>query len=104
MQTRTVAALLCAALFVVPSPARAWGSQGHRFINGAAMRALPPDLPAFLRTQIAHDEVALLGPEADRMKGAGAPLDDDDDPAHYVDAGDDGTIGGVVRLAALPRD
>ena len=71
MQIRFVPALLCAGLFVVPSPAHAWGAQGHRIINGAAMRALPANLPAFLRTQSAHDEVALLGPEADRIKGAG---------------------------------
>ena len=68
------------------------------------MRALPADVPAFLRTPAAHDEVALLGPEADRVKGAGAPLDDDDDPAHYVDVRDDGSVDGVVALNALPRD
>ena len=89
---------------ILPSPAFAWGAQGHRIINGVAMRALPPSLPAFLRTPAAHDEVALLGPEADRVKGAGAPLDDDDDPAHYLDARDDGSVDGVVSLSALPPD
>ena len=103
MWLRTTAIFACAAL-LAPLPAGAWGAQGHRIVSGAAMRALPAALPAFLRSQNAHDEVALLGPEADRVKGAGAPLDDDDDPAHYVDVRDDGTVAGVVPLAALPRD
>jgi len=33
---------------------------------------------------MAHDEIALLGPEADRVKGAGDLLDDDDNPGHYL--------------------
>lgn len=103
MRLRTPLALLCAALAASPLPASAWGAQGHRIVNGAAMRALPASLPPFLRTAAAHDEVSLLGPEADRIKGAGAPLDDDDNPAHYVDALDDGTVDGIP-LAALPVD
>ncbi|MBV9439588.1 MAG: S1/P1 Nuclease [Candidatus Eremiobacteraeota bacterium] len=103
MIVRPIAAA-CAALLLLPSPALAWGAQGHRIINGAAVRALPASLPAFLRSPAAHDEVALLGPEADRVKGAGPPLDDDENPAHYVDALDDGSIAGVVRLSALPAD
>ena len=103
MRLRSSLALLCAALAASPLPASAWGAQGHRIVNGAAMRTLPASLPPFLRTAAAHDEVSLLGPEADRIKGAGAPLDDDDNPAHYVDALDDGTIDGVP-LGALPPD
>ena len=94
----------CAGLLLAPLPAGAWGAQGHRIINGAAIRTLPAYVPAFVRTTAAHDEVGLLGPEADRIKGAGAPLDDDDDPGHYVDVSDDATIAGVVPLAALPKD
>lgn len=107
MRLPAVPALLCAALTVLaaaPPPAAAWGAQGHRLVNGAAMRALPATVPPFLRTQSAHDEVALLGPEPDRIKGAGAPLDDDDNPAHYVDAQDDASVAGVVKLSALPAD
>jgi len=102
MRAPNLAALGCAALLSVPLPACAWGAQGHRIINGAAVRALPASVPAFVRN--AHDEIALLGPEADRIKGAGKPLDDDDDPGHYVDVLDDGTIDGVVALSALPND
>lgn len=101
---RCLLALLSAALAAAPVPAFAWGAQGHRIVSGAAMRALPPDVPAFLRTTQAHDEVAVLGPEADRVKGAGDPLDDDDNPGHYVDVLDDYSIAGVVKLSALPKD
>ncbi len=102
---RPFAALLAVGLaLAVPPPAFAWGAQGHRIINGAAIRTLPAAVPAFLRTSSAHDEIALLGPEPDRVKGAGAPLDDDEDPGHYVDALDDLSIDGVVKLNALPKD
>lgn len=104
MRPRSIPVLLCAALCVAPLPAGAWGAQGHRIINGAAIRALPDNVPAFVRSGAAHDEIALLGPEADRIKGAGAPLDDDDDPGHYLDVMDDDTVAGVVKLSALPKD
>lgn len=105
MSARSVALAITVAMSVslAPSPVCAWGATGHRLVSGAAIRALPADLPAFLRTPDAHDEVALLGPEADRVKGAGQPLDGDDDPAHYVDVSDDLSVGGVP-LAALPRN
>jgi hypothetical protein len=104
MRLRSLPVVLGAALLLVPLPAGAWGAQGHRIVNGAAIRTLPDSVPAFVRNGAAHDEIELLGPEADRMKGAGAPLDDDADPGHYLDAMDDGTIAGVVQLSALPKD
>jgi hypothetical protein len=104
MRFRSPLALLAAALVAIPLPASAWGAQGHRIVNGAAVRGLPDTVPAFLRTPAAHDEIALLGPEADRVKGAGMPLDGDDDPGHYVDVMDDLTVDGAVKLSALPRD
>src|ERR1700681_3873035 len=96
--------LLGAMLAAAPLPASALGAQGHRIISGAAIRALPESLPAFVRSATAHDEIALLGPEADRVKGSGDPLDDDDNPGHFLDALDDGTVAGVVKLSALPKD
>jgi hypothetical protein len=104
MRRHSLSALALAAFLCTPAPAAAWGAQGHRIINGAAVHALPASVPAFLRSAAAHDEIALLGPEPDRIKGAGKPLDDDDDPGHYVDVLDDGTISGVAPLSALPAD
>ncbi len=104
MRFRSSLALLCALLVTAPLPASAWGSLGHRIVNGAAVRTLPDSVPPFVRNAAAHDEIALLGPEADRVKGAGKPLDDDDDPGHYLDAQDDLTVLGVVKLSAVPVD
>jgi hypothetical protein len=57
---------------------------------------------ATARAPQAVAEIAELGPEADREKGAGRTRDADRDPAHYLDLGDDGTIGGTLALAQLP--
>ena len=102
MRIAAVSVALIIALGGLPSPLLAWGADGHRIINGDAARALPGSVPAFLRTPQAIAEIALLGPEADRDRGAGKPRDADRDPAHFLDLGDDGTIGGSVRLAHLP--
>jgi hypothetical protein len=98
-------ALACAlALTVLPRAAFAWGYVGHTMINRLAAENLPENVPAFVRTPAAVDEIATLGPEEDRIKGAGRSWDDDNDPGHYLDIGDDGTVAGVVRLDALPLD
>ena len=45
------AAAVCAvAVAAVPVAVSAWGNTGHRLIGVAAVRALPDELPAFLRT------------------------------------------------------
>ncbi len=100
---RSAAALIaCLSLGLVPHAVRAWGYLGHELVNRAAVLALPATVPAFLRSRQAIDDVALLGPELDALKGAGTSWDRDHDPGHYLDLRDDGTIAGVVRLNALP--
>ena len=47
---RLAALTLSLALSAVPTSLLAWGSTGHRILGVAAMRALPADMPAFLRT------------------------------------------------------
>ena len=44
------AALAAVALVAVPAMVSAWGNTGHRLIGVAAVRALPEEMPAFLRT------------------------------------------------------
>ncbi len=90
------------ALFLAPVAALAWGTQGHTMINRLAAQGLPATLPAFVRTPAAVREIAYLGPDEDRLKGAGRSWDADNDPGHYLDIGDDLTVFGVVRLSALP--
>jgi hypothetical protein len=93
---------ILAALAAAPNPALAWGSTGHRIVGEAAMRALPAEIPAFLRTPGAIADVGELSREPDRTKGAGKVHDSDRDAAHFVDLDDDGRILGGPTLAALP--
>ncbi len=80
----------CAAIFLLclmPSTACfGWGSEGHRMINRLAAEHLPADLPAFLRSAAAIDEVEYLGPEPDRWRAPGEPeLNHAQAPEHFLD-------------------
>ena len=103
---RIAVALSLAALVALPvGDAGAWGSSGHRMVGIAAIRALPEDLPAFLRTAEAAAEVGELSREPDRWKGAGRTHDRDRDTAHFIDLTDDGhamTAAGP-HINALPE-
>jgi hypothetical protein len=82
--------------------ALAWGATGHRMIGRAATQALPAEIPPFLRNPAAVIEVGELSREPDRSKDAGKAHDSDRDPGHFVDGDDNGKVGGVVSLTALP--
>lgn len=94
-----VAALACVA---VPASVFAWGGSGHRMIGVAAMRALPPDLPGFLKTPQAIVDVGELSREPDRIKRAGRAFDSDRDQGHFLDLSDDGSVLGGPKVTALP--
>ena len=82
-----------AALLLVAAPAvdvDAWGNTGHRLVGVAAMRALPDDLPAFMKSQGAIADVGEYSREPDRWKGAGQPHDRERDTAHFIDLDDNG--------------
>lgn len=79
-----------------------WGATGHEWVSGIAVEKLPDTLPSFLRTPEAVAEIAVLGRELDRSKGAGKTHDAERDPGHYVDLADDGTVMGVVPIDKLP--
>jgi hypothetical protein len=99
---RSGIAVLVAAFAAVPAAAFAWGSSGHRMVGEVAMRALPPEAPAFLRTPRAALDVGELSREPDRGKGAGKEYDSDRDPGHFLDLGDDGKVFAGPALGALP--
>jgi hypothetical protein len=71
---------------VLHSPrARAWGNEGHRLINRAAATSLPAEVPAFLRTETALNEIEYLGPEPDRWRSpAEAELSAAQAPEHFI--------------------
>jgi hypothetical protein len=92
---------LCCAL-AAAQPAFAWGSKGHRIIGEVGARSFPATVPAFLRTPQAVIAIGELAREPDRSRDAGQPHDNDNDPAHFVDASDDGTVLEGPLLAQLP--
>jgi hypothetical protein len=106
LKNRSILVALALALVaaLLPQTVFAWGYLGHTIINRLAVENLPENVPPFVRTPDAIAEIASLGPEEDRIKGAGSSWDEDNDPGHFLDVGDDGTVAGVVRLDALPRD
>ena len=101
-------ALAAVAMIALAAPAAqvdAWGSTGHRLVGVAAVRALPDDLPAFMRTPGAASDVGELAREPDRWKGAGQPHDRERDTAHFVDMTDDGRVMSEAGMSIddLPR-
>lgn len=108
---KRIALVAAAAMIVavggglVASQVDAWGSTGHRTIGVAAVRALPEELPAFLRNAGAAAEVGELSREPDRTKGAGQPHDRERDTAHFVDLDDNGHVMNArgPTLSELPE-
>ena len=49
-----------------PASSRAWGEEGHRWINQVAAAHLPSDMPEFFRN--AGPRLSFLGPEPDRWR------------------------------------
>jgi hypothetical protein len=82
-------AMAAAGLFILliqPPAARAWGNGGHRLINKLAASTLPADVPAFLRSEGALNEIEYLGPEPDRWRSAAEPeLNAAQAPEHFID-------------------
>ena len=95
------AVLAAAALLglALPSqPAHAWEQEGHRIINKLAASNLPADVPAFLRSQAAIDEIEYLGPEPDRWRSRAEPeLSAAQSPEHFID------FEAADALGALPH-
>jgi hypothetical protein len=79
-----LAGLVCLAIH--PPAARAWGNEGHRIINRLAVSNLPADVPAFLRSDAAVNEIEYLGPEPDRWRSPAEPeLSAAQAPEHFID-------------------
>jgi hypothetical protein len=80
----------------------AWGATGHEWVSGIAIEKLPDIIPEFVRAPEAAAEIAVMGRELDRSRGAGKTHDAERDPGHYVNPTDDGAVLGVVPLAQPP--
>jgi hypothetical protein len=67
-------------------------------INRLAASTLPADMPAFLRSPAAVDEIEYLGPEPDRWRSAAEPeLSAAQAPEHFID------LEPADALGPLPR-
>ena len=87
------------ASFLVPSVGFAWGNDGHRLINRLAASGLPADVPAFLHSSAAIEEIEYLGPESDRWRSRGEPeLSAAQAPEHFLD------LEPADALGPLPRN
>lgn len=63
-----------------------WGKDGHKMINRVAAETLPADMPAFMHTPQALNEIEYLGPEPDRWRSPAEPeLSAVQAPEHFID-------------------
>jgi len=99
---RAAALLSAVVAALAPAPALAWGAMGHRIVGEAAMRALPAEAPAFLRTPQALRDVGEYSREPDRSKGAGRIHDHNRDAGHFLDLDDEGKLLGGPPFVPLP--
>jgi hypothetical protein len=97
-----IALLALVAAGAAVSPALAWEDVGHRWIGTLGVQALPPNLPAFLRTPEAARDVGEWAREPDRSRGSGRAHDQDRDPGHFADVDDDGRMLGGPALDHMP--
>jgi hypothetical protein len=96
MRHRFLASAALVALILAPSPARAWGFTGHRYIMGRAMDLLPPPLKPFFEHYRAEMIVRAVDPDLWRNVGW------DDDPHHFMDFG--AREFGPPPFTAMPRE
>src|SRR5580698_4237775 len=96
---RRVAVSATIASFLLPSMTFAWGNDGHRLVNRLAASTLPTDVPAFLRSPSAIEEIEYLGPEPDRWRSRAEPeLNAAQAPEHFLD------LEPADALGPLPRN
>ena len=91
-----LASVVLVALILAPSPARAWGFAGHRYIMGRAIDLLPPPLKPFFEHYRAEMIVRAIDPDLWRNVGW------EDDPNHFMDFG--AREFGPPPFAAMPRE
>jgi hypothetical protein len=98
-----LAASLALAAVSAAGPALAWEDVGHRWIGTLGIQALPPSLPAFLRTPEAARDIGEWAREPDRSRGAGRAHDQNRDPGHFADVDDQGKMLGGPTLDHMPN-
>jgi hypothetical protein len=92
-------AAVCVLLPLVAAPLSfGWGKTGHLMINELAAEGLPADVPAFIRSPAAIDEITYLGPEPDRWRSPAEPeLSAEQAPDHFINLEYADVIGPLPR-------
>ena len=97
MKRLAITLAAAASLLALPvADATAWGASGHRTIGVAAMRGLPDDMPAFLRTAAAAADVGEMSREPDRWRGRARTHARERDTAHFIDMDEEGRVLGAA--------
>jgi hypothetical protein len=92
----SVLTLVSLVIAVFPLTLVAWGVTGHRVIARAAVNALPPDVPAFVKQQI--DWIGVRSITPDSYRAASEPfIKMDEDPSH------EWHLEQVAFLKTIPR-
>jgi hypothetical protein len=95
--SRSLGVLLLFVMAAQPS-AFGWGSNGHIYINQVAAQKIPDSMPQLLRSKSAIAQIAYLGPEPDRWRGASEyALNNAQAPDHFID------LERIEGLGDLPR-
>lgn len=85
-----------------PTTVLAWGGTGHRLIGLAAAHALPAEIPDFLRTPQAIEDIGELALEPDNGKQSGKEHDLEMQSGHFINIDENGRILGGPPASPLP--
>ncbi len=110
-----IAILAASGTIISPTASFAWGHTGHVMISTIAMQNLPTEVPLFLRTAAAVQEIGELGAEADISKSTGEVTsgvypnvrtaftihDNERDAGHFIDIDEAGKVLGGPNFSPL---
>jgi hypothetical protein len=96
MRKAILVSVALVAVWLVPTPAFAWGAVAHRYIMRRAIELLPPEIKPFFEHN--RDELVLRVNDPDLWRVVGF---EDEPPNHQIDFGVDDY--GPYPFVALPR-
>lgn len=102
MHPRSRPAILAVALLATATLFGGWSAPGHRVITRSAIRALPTEVPSWVRDAATAELTAFQSNEPDRWRGTRIDaLGHENNGDHYIDLEDLGDYG--LTLRTIPR-
>jgi hypothetical protein len=95
---RVIAVLGVLAVTALPTPARAWGFEAHKFIMERAIGLLPSEIRPFFEQHTSALVERAIDPDTWQIAG----FDDQEDSNHFIDLDWEGY--GKYPYSGLPRD